>query len=149
MDKASVGALTKYFGHGNQGWKIRGIELRQHSTCTWIRNLQIDALEILRPNPSISAQRSVVSMLHERIADLRRGAVPLQDLITARRVNRSIEDSKVVILQSHCFVLVGFHAKYHLVIWCGLLSLERVESIPLTVFDLIRRLRVLPTLSEV
>ena len=91
-----VGALTKYFGHGNQGWKIRGIELRQHSTCTWIRNLQNDALEILRPNPSISAQRSVVSMLHERIADLRRGAVPLQDLIIARRVNRSIEDSKVV-----------------------------------------------------
>ena len=43
----SGGSLTKYWAYGNEGMKIRGLELRQHSTCVWIARLQKQALHIL------------------------------------------------------------------------------------------------------
>jgi DNA polymerase I len=87
-------ALTKYFGIGSAGWKIRGIELRQHSTCEWVRRLQRDSLEILRENPTDEAQRAVVAHLHEQLQLLRGAVVDLADLIVARRVRREVEDAR-------------------------------------------------------
>ena len=43
----SGGSLTKYWAYGEKGMKIRGLELRQHSTCPWVAQLQTQALEIL------------------------------------------------------------------------------------------------------
>ncbi len=87
-------ALTKYFGIGSAGWKIRGIELRQHSTCEWVRRLQRDSLEILRENPTDEAQREVVAHLHEQLQLLRTAVVDLADLIVARRVRREVADAR-------------------------------------------------------
>ena len=40
------GSLTKYWAYGGDGLKIRRLELRQHSTCSWIAQLQQHALEM-------------------------------------------------------------------------------------------------------
>ena len=42
-----AGSLTKYWAHGQNGFKLRGIEARQHSTCKWIATLQNSALNII------------------------------------------------------------------------------------------------------
>lgn len=89
------GALTKYFGIGAGGWKIRGVESRQHSTCDWVRRLQQQSLELLRESPDEEAQTAVVEHLHEQLELLSSGRVPLLDLIVARRVRREVEDTRV------------------------------------------------------
>ena len=45
-----AGSLTKYWAHGQNGFKLRGIEARQHSTCEWVSELQKRSLEILKNN---------------------------------------------------------------------------------------------------
>ena len=94
-----VGALTKYFAIGETGeWKVRGIELRQHSTCPWVAGLQQRALDLLGEDPGVGAQREVVAMLHRELGRLRAGDIPLTDLIVARRVTRERGDFKVATL---------------------------------------------------
>nr|AIF05993.1 putative DNA-directed DNA polymerase type II (DPA, polB1) [uncultured marine group II/III euryarchaeote KM3_18_D06] len=90
-----VGALTKYFGWGGEGWKVRGIELRQHSTCKWIERLQEESLEILKVAPNEAAQHKVINNLHSQLKLLRGGEIPLTDLVVARRIRREFGDHRV------------------------------------------------------
>lgn len=90
-----VGALTKYFGYGH-GWKVRGIELRQHSTCTWVERLQQGALDLLRDDPGEVSQQKVVEYLHSELARLRSGEIPLRDLVVARRVQRELHHFRAI-----------------------------------------------------
>ena len=90
-----IGALTKYFGWGVEGWKVRGIELRQHSTCKWVERLQEESLEILKAAPNEAAQHEVIKHLHSKLALLHRGQIPLADLVVARRVRREFGDHRV------------------------------------------------------
>lgn len=105
-----VGALTKYFGHGDEGWKVRGIELRQHSTCAWIEQLQNSALAILKNDISNSAQNKVTKHLHAEIARLKRRGIPLVDLVVARRIRRELGDQRVETVAS---------AAVHRAAWLG------------------------------
>ena len=41
------GSLTKYWAYGGGEFKVRGIEMRQHSTPPWVRELQRASLQIL------------------------------------------------------------------------------------------------------
>ena len=91
-----VGALTKYFAHGKKGWKIRGIELRQHSTCQWIKNLQKDILEELRKRPPKESIRRSVKLFNEEIVKLKKGKIPLSKLILGRRVRNKAGEHKVL-----------------------------------------------------
>ena len=91
-----VGALTKYFAYGKKGWKIRGIELRQHSTCQWIKNLQKDILEELRRRPPKESIRRSVKLFNEEIVKLKKGKIPLSKLILGRRVRNKAGEHKVL-----------------------------------------------------
>ncbi|HIM92586.1 MAG TPA: hypothetical protein EYM62_01455 [Candidatus Poseidoniales archaeon] len=91
-----VGALTKYFAYGREGWKVRGIELRQHSTCNWVRDLQESIMEILRQDPPGEAPARGVEHLHYELARLRGGKVPLADLVVGRRVRNEVGTHRVL-----------------------------------------------------
>jgi DNA polymerase I len=89
------GALTKYFGAytdpepEEDDYKVRGIELRQRSTPSYIEDAQrelIDALDTHRePEP-------VVDVLQRQVAEIRRGDVDPQELAIDNRVSRSLEE---------------------------------------------------------
>lgn len=92
-----AGALTRYWGCGVMGVKVRGIEARQHSTSPFVRDFQRSALEALRKhvlNEEADA-RSMEALLlraHEEARErLVQGHVPLSDLLVARRVERGLE----------------------------------------------------------
>ena len=96
------GSLTKYWAHGQNGFKLRGIASRQHSTCSWIRGLQETALEIIRNHVqkggkcnSISVQEKIVKMMHEEINGVHCNNIELQKLVITKRVTKRIEDFSV------------------------------------------------------
>tara|TARA_B100000900_G_scaffold256884_1_gene218915 strand:+ start:495 stop:2885 length:2391 start_codon:yes stop_codon:yes gene_type:complete len=93
--KSGIPSLTKYFAHGERGWKIRGIEIRQHSTCVWIRKMQTGMLRNLRLGPSERMIGRAIRIFFEAVYDLTRGEVPLEDLVISRRVRKRPEEYRV------------------------------------------------------
>ena len=96
-----AGSLTKYWAYGAGEYKVRGIEMRQHSTPLWIVSLQQKALGLLAAQfqehtlPSMDAQLSVLQFYREEIQQLERGLIPLSDLVITRRVTSSLRDYRV------------------------------------------------------
>lgn len=96
-----AGALTRYWGCGIDAVKVRGIEARQHSTSAFVKRFQHDALAELRDHvlahgPSVDAMESLLLDAHDRArAALVAGAVPLEDLLVARRVERGVDERTV------------------------------------------------------
>ena len=97
-----AGSLTKYWAHGQNGFKLRGIEARQHSTCGWVVTLQKRSLEILKNRlvdednyDSVAVQRQIATMLHDEILRLNSGEINPKDLVVTRRVTKRIEDFSV------------------------------------------------------
>ena len=96
-----AGSLTKYWAHGQNGFKLRGIEARQHSTCLWIVAIQKESLEILKDNlnggkyDSITVQQQIIAMLHNEIKCLKSGKIDPEKLVVTRRVTKRIEDFSV------------------------------------------------------
>ena len=95
------GSLTKYWAYDGESFKVRGIELRQHSTPLWVRNLQQHGLELLAEGervdgvPSYEVQRSVWRHYRTELRRLGGSQIPLSDLIIARRTSRELEDYRV------------------------------------------------------
>ena len=124
----SGGSLTKYWAYGKDGLKIRGLELRQHSTCQWIRNLQQQALQILSKDtdlsdnlPSYSVQRTVQNLLLRELEKLEDGRITIGELLIAQRISREPTQGSVQSLamlafqrhQAHGFPLtVGSKARF-------------------------------------
>ena len=97
-----AGSLTKYWAHGQNGFKLRGIEARQHSTCQWITELQKNSLRILKDNldsgrkyDSIIVQQQIIAMLHDEISLLNSREINPKDLVVTRRVTKRIQDFSV------------------------------------------------------
>jgi DNA polymerase I len=97
-----AGSLTKYWAHGQNGFKLRGIEARQHSTCLWITSLQKNSLGILKDNldnggkyDSIAVQKQIITMLHDEISLLNSGEINPENLVVTRRVTKRIQDFSV------------------------------------------------------
>lgn len=109
----SGGSLTKYWAYGKDGLKIRGLELRQHSTCQWIRYLQQQALEILSKTtdlcdglPSYHVQRAVQNLLLNELKKLESGQLTISDLLIAQRISRepsqgSVQSLAMLAFQRH------------------------------------------------
>lgn len=91
-----VGSLNKYFAYGQKGWKIRGVELRQHSTCKWIKEIQTSVLEKLREGFPKKGVRKSIDIFHQEILRLRNNEIPISELIIARRVQYNIGENKVL-----------------------------------------------------
>ena len=89
------GSLTKYWAYGGDGLKIRGLELRQHSTCSWIAQLQQHALEMLAETedlvegvPSYRVQCRVRNLLIDALNQLEHHQVSPEELVIAQRLSR-------------------------------------------------------------
>ncbi|MED5306705.1 MAG: DNA polymerase domain-containing protein, partial [Candidatus Thermoplasmatota archaeon] len=93
--KSGIPSLTKYFAQGERGWKIRGIEIRQHSTCNWIRKMQIDMLKNLQLGPPEKIIRQTIGIFFDSVSNLTNGEVPLTDLVISRRVRKRPEEYRV------------------------------------------------------
>ena len=91
----SGGSLTKYWAYGESGMKVRGLELRQHSTCPWVRELQKQALQILADSddlldgiPSPRVQSSVQRLLLSEVQRLDTHQLLPRELIVSQRISR-------------------------------------------------------------
>ena len=96
-----AGSLTKYWAYGGGEFKVRGIEMRQHSTPPWIGSLQEQALHILatsdRDNglPNRAGQQRVLRFYREECQRLERREIPLDALIVTRRVTSTLGSYQV------------------------------------------------------
>ena len=93
--KSGIPSLTKYFAHGEKGWKIRGIEIRQHSTCNWVRKMQTGMLKNLQLGPPEKMVGQTIRIFFEAVSNLTKGEVPLTDLVISRRVRKRPEEYRV------------------------------------------------------
>ena len=95
------GSLTKYWACAGEEFKVRGIELRQHSTPDWVRNLQQTGLELLADGgrvqglPSLATQRSVLMHYRKELERLKAGDIPLSSLVVSRRTSKELADYRV------------------------------------------------------
>ena len=98
----NAGSLTKYWAEGEKGLKIRGIESRQHSTCSWVKNLQNSAFEIIKEwNEqggdvfSSQVQNTICAILHEQLVRLEQRKIPAHDLVITRRISKTLDQLSV------------------------------------------------------
>ncbi len=119
-DLPLIGALNRYYGcfdtvpeknsRGNasqtrddlgQGrLKVRGVELRQHSSSGIVRRAQEAALEVLSHARGADAYRALIPRALDAVlpvlAELQQGATPAKDLVIMNVVTRNEEDYRVV-----------------------------------------------------
>ena len=95
------GALTRYFGKRRNeelpesetelgdAIKMRGIEGRQRSTCSWVKEVQTDALRVFDAtrDPEV-----VCDVLDRRISELRGGDVASNALVVDNRISKELAE---------------------------------------------------------
>jgi DNA polymerase I len=91
-----AGALTRYFGklEGRDGdepddYKLRGIECRQHSTPTFVADVQLD---LIRTLDDYREPAPVCDRLGRHLRRLRTGDVPAEKLLILKRATKAAED---------------------------------------------------------
>jgi DNA polymerase-2 len=94
---ARVPVANRYFGVFQDGsLKARGIELRRRDTCKFIASTQTAILEILAQAPQAGELPhrlpEVAALLRRRLAELRSGAVPAEELLVTQRLSRALEE---------------------------------------------------------
>jgi DNA polymerase-2 len=99
-NNVNIPVANRYFGLFEDGrLKYRGIEIRRHDTPPFIRKMQLSILEHLAAVPKgvelANALPEIVFDLRRRIAELRAGEIPIEDLLITQRVSRELEDYKV------------------------------------------------------
>ncbi len=96
-----TGSLTKYWAYGGGEFKVRGIEMRQHSTPSWIGTLQEQALQVLASSgrvngiPDMKGQQQVLRLYRTECQRLGRREVPLDALVVTRRVTSTLGNYRV------------------------------------------------------
>jgi len=93
---ASGAALMRYFGRRSdeaadvegERYKLRGIEARQRSTCAFVGRAQRDLVAVF---DRARAPEPVCERLRRHLATLRRGNVPVEELVVERRVSKRAE----------------------------------------------------------
>ena len=93
---ARVPVPNQYFGVFQDGaLKYRGIELRRRDTTTWVRKIQLKALEVLAqadsPREFADYVPDVMKFVEHAKRELRAGRVPMDELIIRQRLSRAIE----------------------------------------------------------
>jgi DNA polymerase elongation subunit (family B) len=95
-----VGALTRYYGTFENGTvKIRGVELRQHNTPVFLKNVQQEMLAVFKPAANAAEFHALiprsVDVLRRYATALRDHAVDPQDLVFTTSISQEIERYKV------------------------------------------------------
>ena len=95
-----VPVANRYFGVFQDGTlKMRGIEVRRQDTCPWIARAQMRLLEHLAQ--AASAQElparlpGALRLLRRLQAELRRGRVPLAELLVSQKLSKELRDYSV------------------------------------------------------
>lgn len=88
--ESTTGALTKYFGKiaESNKYKIRGIELRQHSTPAFVSEAQRTYLDVLDQHRRAAA---VCDRFHRDLVALRERDVSPTELVIRKRVSKPLE----------------------------------------------------------
>ena len=89
-------SLTKYFAYGEGGWKIRGVELRQHSTCEWVKDMQMRVLSEINERGHVAGVEASLRYYRREAVRMREGVVPRSELIISRRVRSDLLSYKVL-----------------------------------------------------
>ncbi|MBN1861585.1 MAG: hypothetical protein JW840_09020 [Candidatus Thermoplasmatota archaeon] len=95
-----VGALTRYYGVFENGTvKIRGVELRQHHTPVFLKNVQQGMLDVLKQASTAEEFHALIPASLESLkaaaAALKDGTVPSHDLVVSTAVSKDIATYKV------------------------------------------------------
>jgi DNA polymerase-2 len=89
-------AANRYFGCFNDGTlKVRGIEARRRDTPPFVSAVQMEMLEILahHTDPAAGVEEALAH-LRARLLLLRRGRIPLDDLLVSHKLGREPEEYK-------------------------------------------------------
>jgi DNA polymerase-2 len=95
-----VAVANRYFGAFDDGsLKLRGVETRRHDTPTYIKNTQLEMLEVLAEAEDAAAFRrrlpAAVAYARERLRALRAGETPNRELIVSQRLSRQPQEYRV------------------------------------------------------
>jgi len=96
---ARVPVPNQYFGAFQDGTlKYRGIELRRRDTTTWVRKIQLKALEILAhantPHEFANRVPDIMALVERAKRELNTGRVPLEELIIKQKLSRTLDGYK-------------------------------------------------------
>jgi DNA polymerase-2 len=95
----NVPVPNRYFGELTDGsFKVRGTASRRHDTPPLLTDLENEVLQTLAAGGSGNLARrvqDVVALLRQRVAQLRRREVPLEQLVVRVNVSRAPEDYRV------------------------------------------------------
>ena len=95
-----VAVANRYFGAFQDGsLKLRGIEARRHDTPPYIKQTQLDLLELLAEAPDAAAFRALVpeaiGRAAERLRRIKARKVPSRELVVRQNLSRRPEEFKV------------------------------------------------------
>ncbi|HSR21453.1 MAG TPA: DNA polymerase domain-containing protein [Anaerolineales bacterium] len=96
-ENANISVANRFYGLSPEGdHKIRGIALRRSDTPRFISNLQMDLLNILarEPDPDklVDLLPQVLGRIQEKLAALKAGQVPLDELVVAQTLSRELNE---------------------------------------------------------
>ena len=91
---------NRYFGVFQDGsLKVRGLEARRRDSAPWVARMQMELLEYLAQAESVDELPEYIpgalAILRMHLADLRKGRVPLTDLLVALRLSREPQEYTV------------------------------------------------------
>ncbi len=91
---------NRYFGVFQDGsLKVRGLEARRRDSAPWVARMQMQLLEYLAQAESVDELPEYIpgalAILRQHLADLRKGRVPLTDLLVALRLTREPQEYTV------------------------------------------------------
>ncbi len=100
-DKSYLGVANRFYGLAPNGeHKVRGLMLRRSDTPLFVANLQMEVLQVLAresdPEKLWSLLPMVVAMVRDRLAALKKGEIPLEQLTICRTLSRELEDYSVL-----------------------------------------------------
>lgn len=95
-----VPVSNRYFGLFQNGtYKVRGIEVRRDDTSRWVKNIQLEMLNLLAKAPDAGKLTEQLPQIHallqDRLVTLRERKVPLEDLLVSQKISRTLEEYKV------------------------------------------------------
>lgn len=87
-----AGALNRYFGRKKKdGFKIRGIQARQSSTCELVEKFQRKLMENFEPeNPE-----RILELAEQKIFEVRSGKISPEKLLIEKQASKKLEDYRV------------------------------------------------------
>ena len=96
-----VPVANRYFGLFQNGtWKVRGIEVRRDDTSRWVKNIQLEMLNLLADAPDagklVEQLPRIHTLLQNRLAALREQKVPLVELLISQKLSRTLGEYKVL-----------------------------------------------------